>query len=155
MAFAGNIKPGVQDGCGSQRQRDGAAQAQTADVAAAPYDDPARAGGKRADPQRGAHGIDDKQDEDDPEASKRRAGEVGRIEPSSAIGQAGQQQRDADAAFGKRRSRSATVASASATITYSPGTTSGTHRKAIMAATPLIANHDACHANSTRTRSGA
>ena len=48
----------------------------------------------------------------------------------------------------------ANVAIARVTITYSPGITSGTHRKAIIAPTPVIANHDAWRANSTPTCSG-
>ncbi len=56
-------------------------------------------------------GIDDEQDDDDCEASERRPGKVGGIQPSAAIGQARQQQRYADPAFGegqdegKRRDR--------------------------------------------------
>ena len=92
----------MHGGRGRQRQCDRAAEAQAADVAAAPHHHPARTGGKGSDPERGAHGIDDEQYEDDAEASERRPGEVGRIEPSAAVGQARQQQRDADAAFGER-----------------------------------------------------
>jgi hypothetical protein len=101
MAFAGDIKSGMDEGCSSQRKRDGGAQTQAAGVAATPHDRPARAGSKGSDPQRGAYRIDDEQYEDDPEASERRPGKVGRIQPSSAIWQAGQQQRYADAALGK------------------------------------------------------
>src|ERR1035437_9335875 len=43
----------------------------------------------------------------------------------------------------------ANVAIARASGTYPPGITSGTHRKAIIAPTPVIANHDAWRANST------
>ena len=50
MAFAGNIKSGMHSRCGSQRKRDGAAQAQTADVAAVPHHYPARTSGKGSDP---------------------------------------------------------------------------------------------------------
>jgi hypothetical protein len=51
---------------------------------------------------RSAHGIDDEQYEDDPEATERRPCKVGRIKPSAAIRQASQQKRYADATFGKR-----------------------------------------------------
>src|ERR1700722_9881256 len=102
MAAPGNIKSGVQDGCGSQRKRDSAAQAKAADLAAAPYDQPACSGGKGSDAQHGAYRIDDEQQEDDPETAQCRAREIGRIEPSAAIGQARQQKCYANAAFGKR-----------------------------------------------------
>ncbi len=48
-----------------------------AGVAAAPHYDPARAGGERADAERGADGIDHQQHEDDAETSERGTGEVG------------------------------------------------------------------------------
>ena len=91
MALAGNFKSGVHNGYGSQGKRDGAAEAQAADVAAAPHHGPTCAGGTGSDPQRGADRIDGEQYEDDPEASERRPCKVGRIKPSAAIRQASQQ----------------------------------------------------------------
>ena len=102
MAFAGNVKSGMHGGGSGQRQRYGTAEAQRADVTVVPHHHPARGGGRGSDPKGGAHRIDGEQYEDDPEASERGACKVGRVKPSAAIGQARQQQRDADAAFGER-----------------------------------------------------
>jgi len=71
MAFAGNIESDMDDGCGSQGERNGTAQPPAACVAAS-HDRPACAGGKGSDPQCGAYRIDHEEDEDDAEASKRR-----------------------------------------------------------------------------------
>jgi len=46
MTLAGNFKSGVHNGYGSQGKRDGAAEAQAAEVAAVPHHDPARTSGK-------------------------------------------------------------------------------------------------------------
>ena len=92
----------MQQGGRTQRQRDGATEAQRADVAAAAHHRPARTGGHRADAERGADGIDHQQHEDDAQASDRGTGQVSRVEPATAVGHARQQQRDADAAFGQR-----------------------------------------------------
>src|ERR1700716_1380539 len=102
MAVAGNFKSGVHGGYDSQGKRDGAAQAQAANVRAVPHHDPACSSDKGSDPQCSAHGIDDEQYEDAPEATERRPCKVGRIKPSAAIWQASQQKRYADATFGKR-----------------------------------------------------
>ena len=59
MTLAGNFKSGVHNGYGSQGKRDGAAEAQAADVAAVPHHDPARASGKGSDAQCRADRIDD------------------------------------------------------------------------------------------------
>ena len=72
MAFAGNVKSDMDDGCGSQDERNAAAQPLAACVAAASHDGPACASGKGSDSQCGAHRIDHEEDEDDPEASERR-----------------------------------------------------------------------------------
>ena len=103
MTFAGNAKPGVRSRCEREHKCNSAAQAQGTQVAAVPHYHPARAGREGADPQCGAHRIDNEQDEDNPEATQRRAQQVGRIKPSPAIRQTRQQQRDAHAAFGKRK----------------------------------------------------
>jgi len=47
------------------------------------------------------------------------------------------------------------VAMARANSTYSPGITSGTQRKAIIAPEPVMANHEAWRAKSAPTRSEA
>src|ERR1700679_2438384 len=88
-------------GAREEPQPNGAAQTQAADVTAASHDRPACTGSKGCDPECSAHGIDDEQQEDDAEASERGPCKVGRVEPSSAIGQTRQQQRYADAAFGE------------------------------------------------------
>src|SRR5260370_1004137 len=77
MAFPGNIKAGLRNGCGSQRKRNGAAQAQAAGVAAAPHDRPTCTGGEGSDPECSAYRIDDEQYEDDPDTSKASASNVG------------------------------------------------------------------------------
>ena len=102
MTLAGNFKSGVRNGYGRQGKRDGAAEAQAADVPAVPHHYPACTSSKGSDPQCRAHGIDDEQYENDSEASERRPCEVGSIKPSAAIRQAGQQKRDADATLSKR-----------------------------------------------------
>ena len=92
----------MHSGDGGQRERDGAAQAQNADVGVAAHHHPAGARGKGADPQRRADGIDHQQNEDDAEAANRGAGKIGRVEPSATVWQASQQQCDAHAAFAER-----------------------------------------------------
>ena len=100
MTFAGKIEPGMHERNGGQGQRNKAAQARATHAVA--DHEPAGTGGKRAEPQRRADGIDHQEHKDDTKASDRGAEEVGGIEPSATIRQPRQQQRDADTAFGER-----------------------------------------------------
>jgi hypothetical protein len=100
MFIPGKVKPSVHCGCSGKHNRY-TAYAPCSYTIRAPDYYPTCPGGERSDPQCGAYRIDGEQCQDNSEASKARACEIGRVKPTAAEWQPSQQQRYADATFDK------------------------------------------------------